>query len=122
MAVCLRFVFVLLLSDRQQIYIGDDNALTLKISAENQGEGAYEAELHIYLPQQADFTGVGRGEVMHLVTSSSTAAVDWTELFPSNRLTLAPLVLVLFRLSADCPAPTRRRTRPRWWCATWETP
>ncbi|TMS06793.1 Integrin alpha-V, partial [Larimichthys crocea] len=51
-------------SDRQQIYIGDDNALTLKISAENQGEGAYEAELHIYLPQQADFTGVGRGEAL----------------------------------------------------------
>ncbi|TKS66750.1 Integrin alpha-V [Collichthys lucidus] len=48
----------------RQIYIGDDNALTLKISAENQGEGAYEAELHIYLPQQADFTGVGRGEAL----------------------------------------------------------
>uniref|UniRef100_A0A3Q3MB52 Integrin, alpha V n=1 Tax=Mastacembelus armatus TaxID=205130 RepID=A0A3Q3MB52_9TELE len=45
-------------SDREQIYIGDDNALTLEVSAENQGEGAYEAELHVYPPQQADFTGV----------------------------------------------------------------
>ncbi|KAM9850867.1 integrin alpha-V [Aulostomus maculatus] len=51
-------------SDRQEIYIGDDNALTLEISAENQGEGAYEAELHVYPPQQADFTGVVRSQML----------------------------------------------------------
>ncbi|XP_033473178.1 integrin alpha-V [Epinephelus lanceolatus] len=51
-------------SDREQIYIGDDNALTLEISAENQGEGAYEAELHVYPPQQADFTGVVRSQAL----------------------------------------------------------
>lgn len=51
-------------SDRQQIYIGDDNALTLEITAENQGEGAYEAELHVYPPQQADFTGVVRSQTL----------------------------------------------------------
>uniref|UniRef100_A0A3Q3F042 Integrin, alpha V n=1 Tax=Labrus bergylta TaxID=56723 RepID=A0A3Q3F042_9LABR len=45
-------------SDREQIYIGDDNALTLEVVAENKGEGAYEAELHIYPPQLADFTRV----------------------------------------------------------------
>ncbi|KAM6978134.1 integrin alpha-V [Tautogolabrus adspersus] len=45
-------------SDREQIYIGDDNALTLEVVAENKGEGAYEAELHVYPPQQADFTEV----------------------------------------------------------------
>uniref|UniRef100_A0A7N6BKY7 Integrin, alpha V n=1 Tax=Anabas testudineus TaxID=64144 RepID=A0A7N6BKY7_ANATE len=49
-------------SDREQIYIGDDNALTLEVSAENQGEGAYEAELLVYPPEQADFTGVIRKE------------------------------------------------------------
>ncbi|XP_056145059.1 integrin alpha-V [Lampris incognitus] len=49
-------------SDREQIYIGDDNALTLEVSAENRGEGAYEAELHIYPPPQADFTGVVRSQ------------------------------------------------------------
>lgn len=43
--------------------MGDDNALTLEVSAENQGEGAYEAELHVYPPQQADFTGVVRSQV-----------------------------------------------------------
>uniref|UniRef100_A0A3Q0RF59 Integrin, alpha V n=1 Tax=Amphilophus citrinellus TaxID=61819 RepID=A0A3Q0RF59_AMPCI len=51
-------------SDRDQIYIGDDNALTLEITAENQGEGAYEAELHVYPPQQADFTGVVRSQTL----------------------------------------------------------
>ncbi|XP_042337093.1 integrin alpha-V-like [Plectropomus leopardus] len=51
-------------SDREQIYIGDDNALTLMISAENKGEGAYEAELHVYPPQQADFTGVVRSQTL----------------------------------------------------------
>lgn len=50
-------------SDREQIYVGDDNALTLEVSAENRGEGAYEAELHVYPPQQADFTGVVRSQV-----------------------------------------------------------
>lgn len=48
-------------SDRQHIFMGDDNALTLEVSAENRGEGAYEAELHVYPPPQADFTGVVRG-------------------------------------------------------------
>uniref|UniRef100_A0A674N7P5 Integrin, alpha V n=1 Tax=Takifugu rubripes TaxID=31033 RepID=A0A674N7P5_TAKRU len=51
-------------SDREQIYVGDDNALTLEVSAENRGEGAYEAELHVYPPQQADFTGVVRSQTL----------------------------------------------------------
>ncbi|XP_054642712.1 integrin alpha-V [Dunckerocampus dactyliophorus] len=51
-------------SDREQMAIGDDNALTLEISAENRGEGAYEAELHVFPPQQADFTGVVRSQTL----------------------------------------------------------
>lgn len=51
-------------SDREKIYIGDNNDLTLEISAENQGEGAYEAELHVYPPQQADFTEVVRSQTL----------------------------------------------------------
>ncbi|XP_075886589.1 integrin alpha-V isoform X1 [Nelusetta ayraudi] len=51
-------------SDRQQIFMGDDNALTLEVSAENRGEGAYEAELHVYPPPQADFTGVVRSQTL----------------------------------------------------------
>ncbi|KAK2840461.1 hypothetical protein Q5P01_014201 [Channa striata] len=51
-------------SDRDQIYIGDDNALTLEITAENLGEGAYEAELQVFPPEQADFTGVVRSQAL----------------------------------------------------------
>ncbi|KAM4626459.1 integrin alpha-V [Discoglossus pictus] len=47
-------------SDQKQIYIGDDSPLTLLVNAENQGEGAYEAELLVHIPPQADFIGVVR--------------------------------------------------------------
>ncbi|MBZ3891099.1 Integrin alpha-V [Sciurus carolinensis] len=47
-------------SDQKKIYIGDDNPLTLIVKAQNQGEGAYEAELIISMPPQADFIGVVR--------------------------------------------------------------
>ncbi|XP_012689484.1 integrin alpha-V [Clupea harengus] len=47
-------------SDQKQIYIGDDNPLTLAVTADNSGEGAYEAELHVIMPPQADFIGVVR--------------------------------------------------------------
>uniref|UniRef100_A0A8C0EZ07 Integrin subunit alpha V n=1 Tax=Bubo bubo TaxID=30461 RepID=A0A8C0EZ07_BUBBB len=47
-------------SDQKQIYIGDDNPLTLIVSAQNQGEGAYEAELFVIVPPEADFIGVVR--------------------------------------------------------------
>ncbi|EHH21517.1 hypothetical protein EGK_04605 [Macaca mulatta] len=53
--------FVLLTcSDQKKIYIGDDNPLTLIVKAQNQGEGAYEAELIVSIPLQADFIGVVR--------------------------------------------------------------
>lgn len=47
-------------SDQKQIYIGDDNPLTLTVNAQNLGEGAYEAELFVIVPPQADFIGVVR--------------------------------------------------------------
>uniref|UniRef100_A0A3Q3X2L5 Uncharacterized protein n=1 Tax=Mola mola TaxID=94237 RepID=A0A3Q3X2L5_MOLML len=62
--ICKPDLRLLVKSDRQQIYVGDDNALTLEVSAENRGEGAYEAELHVYPPQQADFTGVVRSQAL----------------------------------------------------------
>ncbi|TKS66734.1 Integrin alpha-V [Collichthys lucidus] len=91
-------------SDRQQIYIGDDNALTLKISAENQGEGAYEAELHIYLPQQADFTGVGRGEqtVLRLQDENQTKMVcDLGNPMKGGTKVLAELQFSVHQLSEE---------------------
>lgn len=58
--VCLFDVLFFFTSDQNEIYIGDDNPLTLKVTAENGGEGAYEADLIITLPSQADFTAVVR--------------------------------------------------------------
>lgn len=40
--------------------IGDDNLVMLTITAANQGEGAYEAELHTLIPPEADYVGVER--------------------------------------------------------------
>uniref|UniRef100_A0A672UC15 Integrin subunit alpha V n=1 Tax=Strigops habroptila TaxID=2489341 RepID=A0A672UC15_STRHB len=54
------FLHLLFCSDQKQIYIGDDNPLTLIVSAQNLGEGAYEAELFVIVPPQADFIGVVR--------------------------------------------------------------
>ncbi|KAM3910834.1 integrin alpha-V [Leptodactylus fuscus] len=47
-------------SEQKQLYIGDDSPLTLLVDAQNQGEGAYEAELFVQIPPQADFIGVVR--------------------------------------------------------------
>lgn len=52
--------FILTCSDQKKIYVGDDNPLTLIVKAQNQGEGAYEAELIVSIPLQADFIGVVR--------------------------------------------------------------
>ncbi|KAG5270912.1 hypothetical protein AALO_G00173690 [Alosa alosa] len=46
--------------DREELVIGDDNPLMLTINSANHGEGAYEAELHVFLPPEADYVGVER--------------------------------------------------------------
>ncbi|XP_062841312.1 integrin alpha-8 [Trichomycterus rosablanca] len=46
--------------DRRELLIGDDNPLMLTIKATNQGEGAYEAELVVRVPPEADYNGVER--------------------------------------------------------------
>ena len=55
-------------SDRKEVYLGDDNALTLTFNARNEGEGgAYEAELYVILPAEADYSGIARNnEVSHI--------------------------------------------------------
>uniref|UniRef100_A0A672GKZ3 Integrin, alpha 5 (fibronectin receptor, alpha polypeptide) n=1 Tax=Salarias fasciatus TaxID=181472 RepID=A0A672GKZ3_SALFA len=43
------------------IYLGDDNSLTLTFNARNEGEGgAYESELYVVLPPEADYSGIAR--------------------------------------------------------------
>ncbi|XP_053127915.1 integrin alpha-V isoform X3 [Hemicordylus capensis] len=58
--VCSPDLRVTVASNQKQIYIGDDNPLTLIVNAQNVGEGAYEAELFVTLPPQADFIGIVR--------------------------------------------------------------
>lgn len=46
---------------RKEVYLGDDNSLTLTFNARNEGEGgAYEAELYVVLPPEADYSGIAR--------------------------------------------------------------
>uniref|UniRef100_A0A674HWE8 Integrin subunit alpha 8 n=1 Tax=Terrapene triunguis TaxID=2587831 RepID=A0A674HWE8_9SAUR len=46
--------------DKYQLIIGEENCVMLVINPRNDGEGAYEAELHIKIPPEADYTGVER--------------------------------------------------------------
>ncbi|XP_064022952.1 integrin alpha-8 isoform X2 [Pogoniulus pusillus] len=46
--------------DKDQLVIGEENCVMLLINPRNDGEGAYEAELHIRIPPEADYTGVER--------------------------------------------------------------
>lgn len=54
------WIVTLFCRDRDQIVIGEENYLMLTINSRNEGEGAYEAELHITIPPEADYTGVER--------------------------------------------------------------
>ncbi|XP_058153905.1 integrin alpha-8 isoform X1 [Dasypus novemcinctus] len=46
--------------DKHQVIIGDENHLMLIINARNEGEGAYEAELYVTVPEEADYVGIER--------------------------------------------------------------
>ncbi|XP_023378641.1 integrin alpha-8 isoform X2 [Pteropus vampyrus] len=47
--------------DKHQVIVGDENHLMLIINARNEGEGAYEAELFVIIPEEADYVGIERG-------------------------------------------------------------
>ncbi|XP_036958077.1 integrin alpha-5-like [Acanthopagrus latus] len=47
--------------DRTEVYLGDENSMSLTFNARNEGEGgAYEAELYVVLPPEADYSGIAR--------------------------------------------------------------
>ncbi|XP_061901299.1 integrin alpha-5-like [Entelurus aequoreus] len=47
--------------DRTEVYLGDENSLSVTFNARNEGEGgAYEAELYVLLPPEADYSGIAR--------------------------------------------------------------
>uniref|UniRef100_A0A674BI31 Integrin, alpha 5 (fibronectin receptor, alpha polypeptide) n=1 Tax=Salmo trutta TaxID=8032 RepID=A0A674BI31_SALTR len=59
--------------DRKEAYLGDDNSLTLTFNARNEGEGgAYEAELYVVLPPEADYSGIHSFSSFSLTCSYET--------------------------------------------------
>lgn len=61
------------LSDRTEVYLGDENSLSLTFNARNEGEGgAYEAELYVVLPPEADYSGIARNNVVRRTTVAIT--------------------------------------------------
>ncbi|KAM4562608.1 integrin alpha-5 [Odontesthes bonariensis] len=59
--ICVPDLKLAVYSDKKEVYLGDDNSLTLTFNARNEGEGgAYEAELYVVLPPEADYSGIAR--------------------------------------------------------------
>lgn len=49
--------------EKKTVYLGDENPLTLMFEARNQGEGgAYEAELYVFMPPEAEYSGIVHNE------------------------------------------------------------
>lgn len=60
-------------SDRSEAYLGDENAVTLTFNARNEGEGgAYEAELYVVLPSEADYSGIARNNGVRHTSGGNT--------------------------------------------------
>lgn len=58
--ICVPELKLAVKGDRHEVYMGDDNALTLTFNARNDGGGAYEAELYVVLPAEVDYSGIAR--------------------------------------------------------------
>uniref|UniRef100_A0A671VI66 Integrin, alpha 5 (fibronectin receptor, alpha polypeptide) n=1 Tax=Sparus aurata TaxID=8175 RepID=A0A671VI66_SPAAU len=59
--ICVPDLKLAVSGNRKEVYLGDDNSLTLTFNARNEGEGgAYEAELYVVLPPEADYSGIYR--------------------------------------------------------------
>nr|XP_020502996.1 integrin alpha-5-like [Labrus bergylta] len=62
--ICVPDLKLAVYGDRHEVYLGDENSLSLTFNARNEGEGgAYEAELYVVLPPQADYSGIARNNV-----------------------------------------------------------
>ncbi|CDQ92085.1 unnamed protein product [Oncorhynchus mykiss] len=65
--ICVPDLKLAVYGDRTEVYLGDDNSLTLTFNARNEGEGgAYEAELYMVLPPDADYSGIARNNAQSL--------------------------------------------------------
>ncbi|KAI4827454.1 hypothetical protein KUCAC02_030846, partial [Chaenocephalus aceratus] len=62
--ICVPDLKLAVYGDRAEVYLGDENSLSLTFNARNEGEGgAYEAELYVVLPPEADYSGIARNNV-----------------------------------------------------------
>ncbi|XP_051272173.1 integrin alpha-5 [Dicentrarchus labrax] len=62
--ICVPDLKLAVYGDRTEVYLGDENSLSLTFHASNEGEGgAYEAELYVVLPPEADYSGIARNNV-----------------------------------------------------------
>ncbi|XP_069773532.1 integrin alpha-5-like isoform X2 [Narcine bancroftii] len=67
--ICVPDLHLSVQGDRHTVFVGAENPLTLTFQARNLGEGgAYEAELHAFLPPEAHFSGIVRDEGMALLS------------------------------------------------------
>lgn len=59
--ICVPDLKLAVYGDKTIAYLEDENSLTLIFNAANEGEGgAYEAELYVLLPPDADYSGIAR--------------------------------------------------------------
>uniref|UniRef100_A0A665WPV8 Integrin subunit alpha 5 n=1 Tax=Echeneis naucrates TaxID=173247 RepID=A0A665WPV8_ECHNA len=73
--ICVPDLKLAVYGDRTEAYLGDENSLSLTFNARNEGEGgAYEAELYVVLPPEADYSGIARNNAV------STSVTLWAGL------------------------------------------
>ncbi|XP_069571103.1 integrin alpha-5-like [Brachyistius frenatus] len=62
--ICVPDLKLSVYGDKMEVYLGDENSLSLIFNARNEGEGgAYEAQLYVALPSEADYSGIARNNV-----------------------------------------------------------
>uniref|UniRef100_A0A3B4APH2 Uncharacterized protein n=1 Tax=Periophthalmus magnuspinnatus TaxID=409849 RepID=A0A3B4APH2_9GOBI len=76
--ICVPDLKLAVYGDKTIVYLGDENSLTLIFNAVNEGEGgAYEAELYVLLPPDADYSGIARNnDTLTQLTCSYEAQND----------------------------------------------
>lgn len=76
--ICVPDLKLAVYGDKTIAYLEDENSLTLIFNAANEGEGgAYEAELYVLLPPDADYIGIARNnDTLTQLTCSFQAQND----------------------------------------------
>uniref|UniRef100_A0A8C3ID57 Integrin subunit alpha 5 n=1 Tax=Chrysemys picta bellii TaxID=8478 RepID=A0A8C3ID57_CHRPI len=79
--ICVPDLQLNVFGEHSVVYLGDKNALNLTFNARNRGEGgAYEAELYVILPTEADYSGVIRNHGNFTNLNCAYESVNWTRM------------------------------------------